>query len=94
MLVSCKLDIMPDLCTIFYAIWHLGINMYVLWSFSRSLDHTLGKEQFLALYLSAGKLYIIPDLCPICHKAFRYQHVCLMEFLKKSRKGANPGFVS
>lgn len=37
-----------------HAVWHLGINMYVLWSFSRSIGHTFGQEQFLAFYLSAG----------------------------------------
>ncbi|XP_064615375.1 presenilin-associated rhomboid-like protein, mitochondrial [Liolophura sinensis] len=34
--------------------WHLAANMYVLWSFSSVGLNLLGKEQFLALYLSAG----------------------------------------
>ncbi|XP_022088121.1 presenilins-associated rhomboid-like protein, mitochondrial [Acanthaster planci] len=37
-----------------YSFWHLAINMYVLWSFAPSIGITLGKEQFLAMYLSSG----------------------------------------
>ncbi|XP_072049107.1 presenilin-associated rhomboid-like protein, mitochondrial [Amphiura filiformis] len=37
-----------------YAIWHLAVNMYVLWSFTRGIGRSLGKEQFLAFYLSGG----------------------------------------
>lgn len=33
---------------------HLAANMYVLWSFSTSAVSMLGREQFLAVYLSAG----------------------------------------
>lgn len=33
----------------------MAANMYVLWSFSSSIVNMMGKEQFLALYLSAGK---------------------------------------
>lgn len=33
---------------------HLSINMFVLFSFAQSGVAVLGKEQFLALYLSAG----------------------------------------
>ncbi|XP_011872732.1 PREDICTED: presenilins-associated rhomboid-like protein, mitochondrial [Vollenhovia emeryi] len=37
-----------------YSIFHLAANMYVLHSFSTIAVATLGKEQFLALYLSSG----------------------------------------
>ncbi|KAJ8960921.1 hypothetical protein NQ318_020221 [Aromia moschata] len=37
-----------------YSGFHLLANMYVLHSFSTGAVHSLGKEQFLALYLSAG----------------------------------------
>ncbi|KAF5287559.1 hypothetical protein FQA39_LY15888 [Lamprigera yunnana] len=37
-----------------YSTFHLFANMYVLHSFSTGAVATLGKEQFLALYLSAG----------------------------------------
>lgn len=37
-----------------YSILHLAANMYVLHSFSTIAVTTLGKEQFLALYLSSG----------------------------------------
>ncbi|CAN9510855.1 unnamed protein product [Ophioblennius macclurei] len=33
---------------------HMAVNMYVLWSFSSSAVSMLGREQFVALYLSAG----------------------------------------
>ncbi|XP_028283502.1 presenilins-associated rhomboid-like protein, mitochondrial isoform X2 [Parambassis ranga] len=37
-----------------YSIIHLVANMYVLWTFSSGIVSLLGKEQFLAFYLSAG----------------------------------------
>ncbi|KTF95258.1 hypothetical protein cypCar_00022336 [Cyprinus carpio] len=37
-----------------YSLFHMGANMYVLWSFSSSIVNMMGKEQFMALYLSAG----------------------------------------
>ncbi|XP_018564283.1 presenilins-associated rhomboid-like protein, mitochondrial [Anoplophora glabripennis] len=37
-----------------YSGFHLLANMYVLHSFSTGAVHSLGKEQFLALYLTAG----------------------------------------
>lgn len=41
---------------------HLGLNMYVLWSFSSAaIDKLLGLEQFVGFYLSAGKLSIETD---------------------------------
>lgn len=35
-------------------IFHLGINMFVMFSFAQSGVAVLGKEQFLAVYTSAG----------------------------------------
>ncbi|XP_066509033.1 presenilin-associated rhomboid-like protein A, mitochondrial [Hoplias malabaricus] len=37
-----------------YSILHMMANMYVLWTFSTSAVSLLGREQFLALYLSGG----------------------------------------
>ncbi|XP_076000732.1 presenilin-associated rhomboid-like protein A, mitochondrial [Genypterus blacodes] len=37
-----------------YSIIHMVANMYVLWTFSSGMVSLLGKEQFLAVYLSAG----------------------------------------
>nr|XP_021322181.1 presenilins-associated rhomboid-like protein, mitochondrial [Danio rerio] len=37
-----------------YSLFHLSANMYVLWSFSSSIINMMGKEQFMALYLSTG----------------------------------------
>ncbi|KAM4605461.1 presenilin-associated rhomboid-like protein A, mitochondrial [Polymixia lowei] len=37
-----------------YSIIHMVVNMYVLWTFSSSTVSLLGREQFLAVYLSAG----------------------------------------
>ncbi|XP_049604230.1 LOW QUALITY PROTEIN: presenilin-associated rhomboid-like protein A, mitochondrial [Syngnathus scovelli] len=37
-----------------YSIFHLMANMYVLWTFSSGLVSILGREQFLAIYMSAG----------------------------------------
>ncbi|XP_038574052.1 presenilins-associated rhomboid-like protein, mitochondrial [Micropterus salmoides] len=37
-----------------YSIIHMVANMYVLWTFSSGIVTLLGKEQFLAVYLSAG----------------------------------------
>ena len=37
-----------------YSLFHLLANMYVLHSFSHGSVHSLGKEQFLGMYLSAG----------------------------------------
>uniref|UniRef100_A0A1A7ZU84 rhomboid protease n=1 Tax=Nothobranchius furzeri TaxID=105023 RepID=A0A1A7ZU84_NOTFU len=36
------------------SLFHLAANMYVLWSFSSSAVSMLGREQFMAVYLSAG----------------------------------------
>lgn len=37
-----------------YSIFHLAANMYVLHSFSTVAVSSLGKEQFVAFYLSSG----------------------------------------
>ncbi|XP_067145349.1 presenilin-associated rhomboid-like protein, mitochondrial [Centruroides vittatus] len=37
-----------------YSWWHWAANMFVLYSFSSTAVSMFGKEQFLALYLSAG----------------------------------------
>ncbi|XP_027136141.1 presenilins-associated rhomboid-like protein, mitochondrial isoform X2 [Larimichthys crocea] len=37
-----------------FSFFHLAANMYVLWSFSSSAVSMLGREQFMAVYLSAG----------------------------------------
>ncbi|XP_077472485.1 presenilin-associated rhomboid-like protein A, mitochondrial isoform X2 [Stigmatopora argus] len=37
-----------------FSILHLMANMYVLWTFSSAIVSLLGKEQFLAVYMSAG----------------------------------------
>ncbi|KAK1168707.1 hypothetical protein AOXY_G9533 [Acipenser oxyrinchus oxyrinchus] len=37
-----------------YSLLHMAANMYVLWSFSSSAVSLLGREQFMAVYLSAG----------------------------------------
>uniref|UniRef100_A0A8D3C3Z6 rhomboid protease n=1 Tax=Scophthalmus maximus TaxID=52904 RepID=A0A8D3C3Z6_SCOMX len=37
-----------------YSFIHMVANMYVLWTFSSGIVSLLGREQFLAVYLSAG----------------------------------------
>lgn len=37
-----------------FSFLHMAANMYVLWSFSSSAVSMLGREQFVAVYLSAG----------------------------------------
>lgn len=44
---------------------HLGVNMYVLYGFSTPAVQTLGKEQFVALYLTSG---IMSSLLSHLHK--------------------------
>lgn len=46
-------------------IMHLSINMFVLFSFAQSGVAVLGKEQFLALYMSAG---VFSSLISMSHK--------------------------
>lgn len=38
-----------------YSVIHMLANMYVLWTFSSGIVSLLGKEQFLAVYMSAGE---------------------------------------
>lgn len=38
-----------------FSFFHMAANMYVLWSFSTSAVSMLGREQFVAVYLSAGR---------------------------------------
>lgn len=42
-----------------FSLFHMAANMYVLWSFSSSVVSLLGCEQFIAVYLSAGKVKYI-----------------------------------
>lgn len=51
-----KTQCLPMLLSSFshYSIVHMVANMYVLWTFSSGLVSLLGKEQFIAFYLSAG----------------------------------------
>ncbi|XP_057684953.1 presenilins-associated rhomboid-like protein, mitochondrial [Corythoichthys intestinalis] len=47
--------------------FHMAANMYVLWSFSTSAVSMLGREQFVAVYLSAG---VISTFCSyVCKMA-------------------------
>lgn len=39
---------------IHFGILHLGLNMWALWAFGRSLEQALGPIRFLALYLLSG----------------------------------------
>jgi len=34
--------------------WHLAVNMFVLWSFAPPIEDMLGKEQFIAFYITGG----------------------------------------
>ncbi|XP_068733475.1 presenilin-associated rhomboid-like protein, mitochondrial [Montipora capricornis] len=34
--------------------WHLAVNMFVLWSFAPPIEALLGKEQFIAFYITGG----------------------------------------
>ncbi|XP_066251179.1 presenilin-associated rhomboid-like protein, mitochondrial [Euwallacea similis] len=53
-----------------YSGFHLLANMYVLHSFSTGAVHSLGKEQFMALYLSAG---VISSFTSYLYKILRKQ---------------------
>ncbi|XP_067631448.1 presenilins-associated rhomboid-like protein, mitochondrial [Eurosta solidaginis] len=53
-----------------YSLFHLFANMYVLHSFSNAAVLSLGKEQFLAVYLSAG---VIASLTSILYKTLTAQ---------------------
>lgn len=39
-------------------LWHFGFNMIGLYTFGVSLHHIVGKDQFLAIYLGGGMLYV------------------------------------
>lgn len=39
-----------------YNLWHIAANMYVLWSFTQVSINLFGKEQWLAVYLSAASI--------------------------------------
>nr|CAG4645588.1 EOG090X07NR [Lynceus sp. MCZ IZ 141354] len=45
-----------------YAFIHLAANMYVLHSFSRGVERTMGKEQLSAFYLSGGVISAFASL--------------------------------
>nr|XP_015812478.2 presenilins-associated rhomboid-like protein, mitochondrial isoform X1 [Nothobranchius furzeri] len=51
-----KIQCLPMVLSSFshYSIIHMVANMYVLWMFSSGIVSLLGKEQFLAVYFSAG----------------------------------------
>lgn len=53
-----------------YSAFHLFANMYVLHSFSNAAILSLGKEQFLAVYLTAG---VIASLTSVLYKALTVQ---------------------
>lgn len=44
-----------------YSFFHMAANMYVLWSFSSSIVSMLGREQFMAVYVSAGTSTCVRD---------------------------------
>lgn len=46
-----------------YSTFHIFANMYVLHSFSHAAVGTLGREQFLALYLTAGVFASFASFC-------------------------------
>ncbi|KAJ3595347.1 hypothetical protein NHX12_004651 [Muraenolepis orangiensis] len=48
-----------------YSLLHMGANMYVLWTLSTSIVSLLGRDQFLASYLSAG---VISNMVSYCSK--------------------------
>lgn len=49
-----------------FSFFHMAANMYVLWSFSTSAVSMLGREQFLAVYLSAGTQRSVSGLVAGC----------------------------
>ena len=53
-----------------YSAFHIFANMYVLHSFANAAVLALGKEQFLAVYLSAG---VIASMSSIFYKAITSQ---------------------
>lgn len=51
-----------------FSFFHMAANMYVLWSFSTSAVSMLGREQFMAVYLSAGAFHcgVISEIIGVC----------------------------
>ncbi|XP_029472878.1 presenilins-associated rhomboid-like protein, mitochondrial isoform X1 [Rhinatrema bivittatum] len=45
-----------------FSLFHMMANMYVLWSFSSSIVSLLGREQFLAVYLSAADIQVTKNV--------------------------------
>merc|ERR1719464_1780946 len=41
-------------CFSHYSFWHIGINLYVAWSFGIVLSRVFGVTSFLLLYLGSG----------------------------------------
>ncbi|XP_077954773.1 presenilin-associated rhomboid-like protein A, mitochondrial isoform X1 [Gasterosteus aculeatus] len=58
-----------------YSVIHMVANMYVLWTFSSGIVSLLGREQFLAVYLSAGVISTM--LSYICKAASGRLHPSL-----------------
>nr|XP_040026397.1 presenilins-associated rhomboid-like protein, mitochondrial isoform X2 [Gasterosteus aculeatus aculeatus] len=58
-----------------YSVFHMVANMYVLWTFSSGIVSLLGREQFLAVYLSAGVISTM--LSYICKAASGRLHPSL-----------------
>lgn len=58
-----------------YSILHMAANMYVLWTFSSTIVNLLGREQFLAVYLSAGVISTMVSYT--CKTATRRLHPSL-----------------
>lgn len=44
-------------------IWHIGANMFVLWSFSPLIQSLLGTEQFFAFYIAGGTFASLASHC-------------------------------
>lgn len=63
-----------------YSAFHIFANMYVLHSFSNAAVLALGKEQFLAFYLSAG---VIASLTSVLYKALTLQAGLSLGAVKK-----------
>lgn len=55
-----------------YSFFHLFANMYVLWSFAPAITQVLGREQFVATYVSAA---VISSFTSNVYKIFRKSRV-------------------
>lgn len=62
-------------------LWHLGLNMYVLWNFGGHVVHLLGTERFLAFYLTAGMSVILLNATAV-HCCISINFVLCYSFLK------------